>query len=243
MSETKEREYNVYIDESGDEGIKRGSKFFILTAILVEKNKDNGISKCVDVIKENLELNIKGQLHWNSVKGYPNKIMIMSSIKEMDIVIINIIIDTTKIVFINSNDIYNHFSGYLYERICWFVRDRQAVANINISSRGENLSKEKLIKFLKDNDNKFQIDYSKIKQLKIYPNSQKKLLQLADCCCSSLGQALKYNNEKHYKYMKYIKEKFYNYKDSYSGYGLKYVPGNTEPASEFQELLVYLNIK
>ena len=44
MSETKEREYNVYIDESGDEGIKRGSKFFILTAILVEKNKDNGIS-------------------------------------------------------------------------------------------------------------------------------------------------------------------------------------------------------
>ena len=120
--------------------------------ILVEKNKDNGISKCVDVIKENLELNIKGQLHWNSVKGYPNKIMIMSSIKEMDIVIINIIIDTTKIVFINSNDIYNHFSGYLYERICWFVRDRQAVANINISSRGENLSKEKLIKFLKLNE-------------------------------------------------------------------------------------------
>lgn len=144
MSEIKEREYNVYIDESGDEGIKRGLKFFILTAILVEKDKDNGISKCVDVIKENLELSIKSQLHWNSVKGYPNKIMIMSSIKEMDIVIINIIIDTTKIVFINSNDIYNHFSGYLYERICWFVRDRQAVANINISSRGENLSKRKI---------------------------------------------------------------------------------------------------
>lgn len=38
-TEVKEKEYNVYIDESGDEGIQRGSKFFILTAILVEKEK------------------------------------------------------------------------------------------------------------------------------------------------------------------------------------------------------------
>lgn len=26
------KEYNVYIDKSGDEGINKGSKFFILTA-------------------------------------------------------------------------------------------------------------------------------------------------------------------------------------------------------------------
>ena len=116
-TQVKEKEYNVYIDESGDEGIRRGSKFFILTAVLVKKEKDYSISKCVDFIKENLELNIKSQLHWNSVKGYPNKIMIMSSIKDMDITIINIVIDTSKIQFINSNDIYNHFSGYLYETV------------------------------------------------------------------------------------------------------------------------------
>lgn len=209
----------------------------------MKKKKDNGISKCVDIIKENLELNIKSQLHWNSIKGYPNKIMIMSDIKEMDITIINIIIDTNKIKFITSNDIYNHFSGYLYERICWFVRDKHAVANINISSRGENLSKENLINFLKTHDNKFQINYSKIKQIKIYPNSQKKLLQLADCCCSSLGQALKYNDERHYKYINYIKDKFYKYKDNCVGYGLKYVPGINQPAKEFQELIIYLGIK
>ena len=35
-----EREYNVYIDESGDEGINKGSKYFILTAIIVDKEKD-----------------------------------------------------------------------------------------------------------------------------------------------------------------------------------------------------------
>ena len=166
----------------------------------------------------------------------------MSSIKDMDITI-NIVIDTSKIQFINSNDIYNHFSGYLYERICWFVRDKHAVANINVSSRGESLSKDNLINFLKSHNSKFNIDYSKIKQLKIYPNSQKKLLQLADCCCSSLGQALKYKDKTHYKYINYIKEKFYKYKNNCIGYGLKYVPGIINPANEFKDLLAYLNIK
>lgn len=236
-------EYNVYIDESGDEGIHRGSKFFILTAILVKKEKDLGISKCIDTIKENLEINIKSQLHWNKIKGYPNKLMIMSNIGKMDITIINIIIDTSKIKFINSNDIYNHFSGYLYERICWFVRDRNAVANINISSRGENLSKENLTFFLQNHTDKFKIDYDKIKQIKIYPNSQKKLLQLADCCCSALGQALKYNDDKHHKYISFLKNKFYEHNQKYLGYGLKYVPGNITPAKEFQELIIYLQNK
>lgn len=32
-------EYNIYIDESGDEGIHKGSKYFILTAIIVKKKK------------------------------------------------------------------------------------------------------------------------------------------------------------------------------------------------------------
>lgn len=239
----KYKEYNVYIDESGDEGIHKGSKYFILTAVLVEKEKDLGIARCVDTIKENLEINIKSQLHWNTIKGYPNKIMIMTDISKMDITIINIIIDTTKIMFINSVDIYNHFSGYLYERICCFVRDKNAIANINISSRGENLTKENLANFLKGHKGKFQIDYSKIKKIKIYPNFQKKLLQLADCCCSALGQALKYNDSKHHRYVSYLKNKFYEYNKNYIGYGLKYVPGKTEYSKEFKELIIYLENK
>lgn len=237
------KEYNVYIDESGDEGIQRGSKFFILTAILVDKKKDLGISKCVDIIKENLEISKKSQLHWNKIKGYPNKIMIMSDISEMDITIINIIVDTTKIKFINSGDIYNHFSGYLYERICWFARDKDAVVNINISSRGDNLSKDNLTNFLKTHNGKFKIDYSKIKSIKIYPNSQKKLLQLADCCCNALGQALKYNDSKHQKYILFLKDKLYDYHTKYLGYGLKYVPGGISPAQEVKDLIIYLDSK
>lgn len=235
------KEYNTYIDESGDEGINRGSKYFILTAIIVDKAKDLEISKVVDKIKTNIEIDIKSQLHWNKIKGFPNKKMIMEEVQKSELTIINIIIDTTKIKFIHSTDMYNYFSGYLFERICWYVSSNNGIANINISSRG-NLKKENLIDFLNNRNNtKFKIDGSKIKEIKIYPNSQKKLLQLADCCCSSLGQALKYSNETHFQYIKYLKSKFYDYKGKYLGYGLKYVPSTQQPSKEFQELIIYLD--
>lgn len=188
--DTEVKEYNVYIDESGDEGINKGSKYFILTAIIVEKDKDLEIAKNVDVIKEKLEMNIKDQLHWKLLKGRSNKEMIMRVVNKLDLTIINVIVDTKSIQLIPSNNIYFYFSGYLYERICWFMNEHNGVANINISSRG-NLSKNKLEEYINShNRKKFNIDTGKIKQIKIIPNERKRLLQLADCCCSALFQAL-----------------------------------------------------
>lgn len=240
MNVTKRKEYNVYIDESGDEGINKGSKYFILTAIIVDKEKDLEVSKAVDTIKENLEMNIKSQLHWKLIKGYPNKKMIMETIKDLDITIINVIVDTKCIKLIPSNNIYNYFSGYLYERICWFMNEKNSIANINISSRG-NLLKKNLSNYLNSNNHKkFEIDSLKIKSIKIIPNERKKLLQLADCCCSALFQALKYNNSTHFKYIKEIKSKLYCKGKNLISYGLKLVPRESE-AMELKNLLKFLD--
>ena len=95
----------------------------------------------------------------------------MDIVSQLDIKIINVIIDTKRIQFIPSNNIYNYFSGYLYERICWYMNDVNGIANINISSRG-NLSKKKLKDYL-DNNTKINIDNSKINQIKIIPNERK----------------------------------------------------------------------
>lgn len=238
--ENEVNEYNVYIDESGDEGIRRGSKYFILTAIIVSKEKDLGISKSVDKIKENLELDIKQQLHWKLIKGYPNKEMIMCIVGDLDLKIINIIIDTTCINLIPSNNIYNYFSGYLYERICWLMNEYNGKANINISSRG-NLSKKELNEYLNSkNHKKFNIDNNRINKIKIIPNERRKLLQLADCCYSALFQALKYNNEKHFNYISKIKNKIYHKNNNYLSYGLKLVPSNSN-AIELRKLIEYLD--
>ncbi len=232
------KEYNVYIDESGDEGINKGSKYFILTAIIVEKTKDLESSRVVDKIKENLEMDKKSQLHWKLLKGLPNKRMIMSLVSTLDIKIINVIIDTRCIKVIPSNNIYNYFSGYLYERICWYMNEVNGIANINISSRG-NLSKAKLSAYLNNkNHKKFNIDTSRIKEIKIIPNVRKKLLQLADCCCSALFQALKYNNKTCYEYINKIKDKLYIKNNYLLSYGLKLVPSNSKA---IYNLIEYLN--
>lgn len=232
-------EYNVYIDESGDEGIRKGSKYFILTAIIVKKDEDLDIAKNVDIIKKNLEMNIKNQLHWNSLKGRPNKIMIMETISNLNIKIINVIINTKSIQLIPSNNIYNYFSGYLYERICFYMNDVNGVANINISSRG-NLSKKKLSNYLNNNNHKkFNIDISKIKNIKIIPNERKRLLQLADCCCSALFQALKYNDTNHFEYVLIKQNNIYIKKNNLLSYGMKLVPSGSN-SNELFNLINYI---
>lgn len=236
----EQKEYNVYIDESGDEGINKGSKYFILTAVIVSKDKDLKISKEVDNIKENLEMKKERQLHWVDIKGFPNKKMIMEKTSKLDIKIINIVIDTSSIKFLPSKDIYLFFSGYLYERICWLMKERNGVANIIISSRS-NLSKEKLLEYIKDkNHEKFTIDSNKIKDIKIVPNADKKLLQLTDSCCSSLYQALDKNDKKYFEIFATIQDKLYSKKKNTASYGLKLVP-NLAEAVEYNNLLRYLN--
>lgn len=69
-------------------------------------------------------MNKKAQLHWKLIKGYSNKRMIMEVIKKLDIKIINVIVDTKCIKMIPSNNIYNYFIGYLYERICWYMNEK-----------------------------------------------------------------------------------------------------------------------
>lgn len=234
-------EYNVYIDEAGDEGINKGSKYFILTAIIVKGDKDLNVSKKVDCIKQALNMNIKSQLHWKLIKGYTNKFMIMQNIKKLEITIINVIVDTKCIKVIPSSNIYNYFSGYLYERICWFMEENHGIANIIISSRG-NLSKKELSDYINNNNHKkFEINSSRINQLKIIPNERKKILQLADCCYSALFQSLKCNDETHFNYIKEIKEKFFCKNNNLISYGLKLVPSGSH-SLELKNLINYLNL-
>lgn len=232
--------YNVYIDEAGDEGINKGSKYFILTAIIVKKDTDLITSKKVDEIKINLEMNIKKQLHWKLIRGFPNKNMIMKTIKDLDIKIINVIVDTKSIKLLPSKNIYYLFSGYLYERICWYMKDVNGSANLFISSRG-NLSKDKMTEYLENNNHKkFEINNSRFENIKIIPNERKKLLQLADCCSSSLFQALKYSDDVHFNYIKEIKDKLYSKDKNVISYGLKLVPSEND-AIELKKLIAFLS--
>lgn len=148
--------------------------------------------------------------------------------EKQDLIIINIVIDTSEIKFIRTKDIYYYFTGYLYERICKIMRKEKAIANINISSRS-NLNKNDLVNFLKSHNDKHQIEYDKIGEIKIYPNAQKRMLQIADCCCSCLGQALKYDNQLVCSLYKPLIKKLYKEKGHFISNGLKFVPPGSKP--------------
>ena len=65
----------------GDEGIKRGSEWFILTAIIVPKEYDLTLSNKIVSIKEAMNMNRKDQLHWNKILKYDKKIQIIYDIE------------------------------------------------------------------------------------------------------------------------------------------------------------------
>ncbi|RJX26553.1 MAG: DUF3800 domain-containing protein [Dethiobacter sp.] len=58
----------TYIDESGDEGIKRGTEWFILTAVIVQKENDLKTSKAIDDIKVKLQIPPKKPFHWKEIR-------------------------------------------------------------------------------------------------------------------------------------------------------------------------------
>ena len=110
----------------------------------------------------------------------------------------------------------------------------------SLGGKSKIIFSEKVYKYLNSNNHKkFEIDSSKIKSIKIIPNERKKLLQLADCCCSALFQALKYNDETHFKYIKEIKNKLYSKGKNLISYGLKLVP-NDSNAIELKKLIEFL---
>lgn len=82
--------------------------------------------------------------------------------------------------------------------------------------------------------------HQELKQLKLFQMKEKKLLQLADCCCSALFQSLKYNNKTHFEYINIIKEKLYSNNGKIMSYGIKLVPRNVI-VNEITNLFNYLN--
>ncbi len=229
------KEYNVYIDESGDEGIQRGSKFFIITAIVVDRAKEEKLKNTICDIKEGLELSKTTQLHWNKISGFPNKKYVIDTISKEEFTIIHAVIDTSSIKYLKSNQIYFSFFNYLLERISLKTKDG-VINKIYISSRS-GLSTKKLNENFKNNFN--NIDMSKIKEIVVKQNKYFALLQLADICCSSFQQSLRFPSKTSYYCVIKLKDKlFKNPKGIIKGFGIKLIP-NGGNFKEIDNLNIY----
>jgi hypothetical protein len=238
----KNTEYNVYIDESGDEGIKRGSEWFILTAIIVPKEYDLTLSNKIVNIKEKMKMDRKDQLHWNKILKYDKKIQIIYDLIAENFKIIHIAINTFEIEKLKSKDLYPYFMSYLIERVSYYVYGNKGKCNIFISTRQDNNKQknEYLKNELTSKKNYHHIKIECIQNIKFIDNRERNLLQLADVCCSSFAQAIKYNTHQEWEYVLKLKANIWNYKNHVIGYGIKFYP----PLKWFERFptLLYLSM-
>ena len=210
----------------GDEGIKRGSEWFILTAIIVPKEYDLNLSNKIVKIKETMKMNRKDQLHWNKILKYDKKIQIIYSLISENFKIIHVAINTYEINKLKSADLYPYFMSYLIERVSYYVTDNKGKCNIFISTRNENNKQKNL--YLKNElmtKRKYHHILTKcINDIKFIDNRDRNLLQLADVCCSSFAQAIKYNTSQEWEYVLKLKSNLWSYKGMIISYGIKFYP-------------------
>ena len=129
--------------------------------------------------------------------------------------------------------------GYLIERVSYYIASQKGSCDIVISTRNDNnKSKNEYLKQELMNKRSYhKINTKVINNIKFVDNNKKNLLQLADVCCSSFAQAIKYNTEKEWEYVIKLKFNLYSSKNGIIGSGIKFYPNN-EWFEKFPQLIL-----
>ena len=229
-------EYTVYIDESGDLGIGKGSRWFVITAVIVKNTDEADIRKVIAYIRRRLNLRV---IHIKDIRDFNKKLFIVSQFKDLPFTVVNVIADTSILQLKDGIKTYNFLSRILLERVSWYLRDHNGRANVIFSSRNSKRDND-----LTDYLNNMVINYS---WNKVAPDTIKKvstekmeewdLLQLADVCAASMFRSHE-PDPLGFIYpclMNNLKRHLYVYGDQVFKYGIKYYKDNMRPEPEFYE--------
>lgn len=235
------QEATVYIDEAGDLGINKGTTWFVLGAVIVNKNDEKGIRQKINSIKT--FLNCK-EIHFRQLRHFEKRAYVVNNIVNEKFTFCCVVMDTTKVKLIPKNKdvsksvlLYNYACRYLLERVSWLLRDTHRIGDIVLSSRGTARDNE-LIDYiknilLKQSDNEIAPVFKKICS-KTAPSWD--MLQLADVCATSVFMAYEINKNFGFLlpcYAHKLGNKFYKYGPALLNYGLKYFSPEMEPSKSY----------
>lgn len=175
----------VYIDEAGDLGANKGSRWFVISAVIVDNDEEPKIRKSLAQIRTRLNIN---EVHMRKIKEFERRAFAVKTLSLNKFTFINVIIDTTKLKRgLSPNLLYNYSCRYLIERVSWFLRDTNRFANIVLSSRGT--SKDAMLqnylgRLISYPSN--TVDADSFGRIEAKTPLQWELLQLADVCATSM---------------------------------------------------------
>lgn len=188
-------DYTVYIDEAGDLGINRGTKWFVLTAVIVKKSDELAIRDCIKGIKTRLNVQ---EIHMRNINDFMRRAFVVRELTKMPFVYMNIIVDTSKFdseKIPSSLIAYNYVCKYLLQRVSRWLCDHMAKADVVLSARGTSRDGE-LIQYITDKllpyrDN--HIEKAVFGRIMAKTAASWEMLQLADVCTTSMFLAHEIN--------------------------------------------------
>lgn len=178
----------VYIDEAGDLGINRGTRWFVLSAVIVDKANELQIRRRLSTIKTRLNLNT---IHMRNIADFSKRAFIVREINCEDFTYMNVLVDTSKFdeAKIPSPIIaYNYVCKYLLQRVSWFLESTGRVGDVVLSARGTSRDGE-LIQYIQDKLLPYpnnSINGTVFKKISAKAASSWDMLQLADICATTM---------------------------------------------------------
>lgn len=242
---TLDSDCTLYIDEAGDLGIGKGSDWFVLSGVLVNKQEEPHIRETIKNIKIKLNIN---EIHFRKMMSFDKKSYAVAELSKCKFEYIVIIANTNKInlaklysEYTEKPSIlsYNHICRYLLERASWLLRDTQRIADIVLSSRGTSRDND-LISYIRDklipfNGNQIE---NRFRSISAKPASSWDMLQLADVCATSMYNMHQKNGLDFITpcYAYRLSPHLYRYNHKILKYGIKYYDDSMKPLKTyFQE--------
>ncbi|MFS4438228.1 DUF3800 domain-containing protein [Paracoccaceae bacterium GXU_MW_L88] len=240
--------YNVYIDESGDDGLSKfrqpggkggASHWLVIGACIVRASRDLELVELRDKIRaeckpksKRRDIHFKDMTHSQKrrscqiIGGSPLRFSCVLGYKNTP----------EASTFTEKNQLYFYLTRFLIERVSWFCRDYRPIvkegdgrAKIVFSRRG-GLSydgfKEYLERLKKDQNCRIHWPAIDISAVDAQDHSKLAALQIADFGVSAIASAIEpdlYGNVED-KYINEISKNIYQRHGNYMSYGLKFLP-------------------
>ena len=129
-------EYIAYLDEAGDLGSHRGTRWFVLSAVVVRKEDEILIRSRIKSIQSRLNVNT---IHFREIKDFSKRAYVISQILDLPFTYMNVVMDTdqydnTRIP--KTETVYNYLCKYLLQRVSGYLKRNEGCADIVLSARG-----------------------------------------------------------------------------------------------------------
>ena len=226
----------VYVDEAGDLGINRGTRWFVLSAVIVEKGVESSIRAKMNQIKT--KLNIK-EIHLRKVSDYNKRAYIVRELGAEPFTYMNVLVDTTKFdsaKIPDPNIAYNYVCKYLLQRVSGYLESNHMVGDILLSARGTSRDGE-LIEYIQKKLLPYPgnfINSSVFEKVSAKTAATWDLLQLADVCATTMFLTYEINGFGFCTpcFSMALQDHLYRKRERINTYGIKFFTADMKPDVE-----------